>query len=257
MAHLMSETFRTDLHVPCIRCRYDLFGAQSAGRCPECGSFNSLSLHPTRLYFVPLTRLRTLLWPIKLWTVCSCVFLVLVPLQLLYEPPALYALGDVIVLAICVGAPLLLARCFQPCAVGPVARGLVLFVMTSASLVFLGYVFLVVSPWTVTLHRPWPDVILGAPVIGYHLVLASLQRRVPSVVGVCISSSAAFGIVIMVFLIGANRWLGQFELYAKTQWMWFIGGIIATILLSFVGTILAWRSIRTVIAYRVERGGVK
>ncbi|MFO0839210.1 MAG: hypothetical protein U1D55_11890 [Phycisphaerae bacterium] len=50
------------LHVPCARCRYDLFGNSAAGACPECGGAIRVSIHSRRPLFMTELQLAVLIW---------------------------------------------------------------------------------------------------------------------------------------------------------------------------------------------------
>lgn len=47
-------------HVPCVRCRYDLFGCAANSNCMECGVPIAASMGLSRLFFVPATYIRAI-----------------------------------------------------------------------------------------------------------------------------------------------------------------------------------------------------
>jgi len=62
------------LHVPCLDCGYDLWGALTSDKCPECGHCISLSTQPGRAFFLPrnvvrLFALTCIYWLLWLFTI--------------------------------------------------------------------------------------------------------------------------------------------------------------------------------------------
>ncbi|MEM1423519.1 MAG: hypothetical protein AAGH64_05900 [Planctomycetota bacterium] len=68
-------------HCPCIRCRYDLFGIEVNGRCPECGTRVGASHQGPTLASADPAWLRTIArgqsriaWASTVWTLAGALF---------------------------------------------------------------------------------------------------------------------------------------------------------------------------------------
>lgn len=199
----------TNRHVPCICCRYDLFGTSINANCPECGRPTHDSLLPTRLVFARRSSLYGLLILMLVWIVITLSIGLITVLDSSLLSQLEFILLCCVVTMHTASAALVIAYNATCDAAGhriwlSFLLVSLLYFASSSIAKHLGVYYWILRTCSPLIWYVELGVYILLPVVLANSVMMRVARRVPSLTQERTIRICTVGVIVVALLLGAN-----------------------------------------------------